>query len=102
MRKQIYGLSNLVRAELERDPQDGDLYLFRNRRKDMIKILFYDHGGFCLLAKRLDKGTFTIEVDEREGIATSSCRRRLLRLFSSMHESCRNVREPLEAKDLAC
>ena len=69
MRKQMDGLSTLVRSELERNPQDGDLYLFRNRRKDMIKILFYDQGGYCLLAKRLDKGTFSIELDAEEGVA---------------------------------
>lgn len=69
MRKQMDGLSNLVRTELERVPENGDLYLFRNRRKTMLKILFYDRGGYCLLAKRLDKGTFSIELDVDEGIA---------------------------------
>ena len=69
MRKQMCGLSNLVRNELGREPEDGELYLFRNRRKDLIKILFYDRGGFCLLAKRLGSGTFQIEVDLAEGVA---------------------------------
>lgn len=68
MRKQMYGLSNLVREELSRAPESGDLYLFVSRRRDMLKILFFDHGGYCLLAKKLEKGTFSIELDEEDGV----------------------------------
>lgn len=60
MRKQIDGLSAMVRKHLGRDPEGGDVYLFRNRRGDMVKILFFDHGGHCLLCKRLAKGTFRV------------------------------------------
>lgn len=67
MRKQMDGLGTLVREAMARDPQAGDLYLFRNRRRDLIKILFYDHGGYCLLAKRLCRGRFQIEVEEVDG-----------------------------------
>ncbi len=62
MRKQMDGLSTIVREQLTRDPECGDLYLFRNRRGDLIKILFYDHGGYCLLSKRLSKGTFRMRL----------------------------------------
>lgn len=62
MRKQMDGLSTLVREQLARDPECGDLYLFRNRRGDLIKILFFDHGGYCLLSKRLSKGTFRVRL----------------------------------------
>ncbi|MCP4447579.1 MAG: IS66 family insertion sequence element accessory protein TnpB [Myxococcales bacterium] len=48
MRKQMDGLSTLVREEMKRDPQDGELCLFRNRTRGLIKILFYDHDGCCL------------------------------------------------------
>ena len=68
MRKQIDGLSTLVRERLERDPQCGDLYLFRNRRGDMVKILFFDHGGYCLLVKRLEKGTFRLQLALHDGV----------------------------------
>lgn len=67
MRKQMDGLGTLVREEMKRDPQDGELYLFRNRNRGLIKILFYDHGGYCLLAKRLCKGRFQIHIEELEG-----------------------------------
>ena len=64
MRKQINGLSAQVRAAMERDPQSGDLYLFRNRRGDMLKLLFFDRGGYCLLMKRLECGTFQFPLSE--------------------------------------
>ena len=60
MRRQIAGLVTMVREELGRDPQCGDLYVFRGRRGDQIKILFYDQRGYCMLVKRLDAGTFPI------------------------------------------
>lgn len=66
MRKQLDGLSTLVRAELDRDPENGDLFVFRNRRGDMIKILFYDALGCCLLCKRLHKATFRIAISANE------------------------------------
>lgn len=69
MRKQLDGLSTLVREQLARDPACGDLFLFRNRRGDMVKILFYDHGGDCLLVKRLSKGRFTLQLAVRDGAA---------------------------------
>ena len=83
MRKQMDGLSTLVREEMKRDPQDGELYLFRNRNRGLIKILFYDHGGYCLLAKRLCKGRFKIDVDELEGeVQASLSKRDLAELLS--------------------
>lgn len=69
MRKQMDGLSALVRAELAHEPTSGDLFLFKNRRGDMIKILFFDRGGYCLLVKRLERGTFSIELDVAAGVA---------------------------------
>ena len=84
MRKQMDGLGTLVREAMNRDPQAGDLYLFRNRRRDFIKVLFYDHGGYCLLAKRLCKGRFQIEIDEVGGATHASLSKRdLAELLSS-------------------
>ena len=60
MRRQIAGVVTMVREELGQDPQCGDLYVFRGRRGDQIKILFYDRRGYCMLVKRLDEGTFPI------------------------------------------
>ena len=64
MRRQMNGLTTMVREELKRDPETGDLFVFRNRRGDLVKVLFYDALGCCLLAKRLHKGTFRIALDD--------------------------------------
>ena len=60
MRRQIDGLAILVREGMQRRPESGDLYLFRNRRGDMIKLLFFDPQGYCLLVKRMQRGVFGI------------------------------------------
>ena len=84
MRKQIDGLGTLVREAMQRDPRDGELYLFRNRNRDLIKLLFYDHGGDCLLAKRLCKGRFQIEIEETDGaVQVALSKRELAELLSS-------------------
>jgi transposase len=62
MRRQLDGLAALVRSAMERDPDSGDLYVFYNRRADMLKALFVDRHGPCMLVKRLSRGRFQIRV----------------------------------------
>ena len=65
MRRQLDGLAALVRSGMERDPDNGDLYVFYNRRADMLKALFVDRHGPCMLVKRLSKGRFRVHVTDR-------------------------------------
>ncbi|BBO83230.1 hypothetical protein DSCO28_37960 [Desulfosarcina ovata subsp. sediminis] len=58
MRKSINGLSVLVERAMEMNPFDGDLFVFCNRRRNMIKILYWDKNGFALWHKRLEKHRF--------------------------------------------
>lgn len=58
MRKGMQGLALQVQEVLKRDPHVGDLYVFRGRRGDLIKILWHDGIGLSLYAKRLDRGRF--------------------------------------------
>lgn len=58
MRKSFNGLSGLVRSRLSGDPLSGDLFVFCNRTKNRLKILFFDSTGLWVLAKRLERGTF--------------------------------------------
>ena len=58
MRKGFDGLSQLVRDRIAHDPLSGHLYVFRNKRRDRIKILYWDRDGLALWYKRLEKGTF--------------------------------------------
>ena len=58
MRKQFNGLSALAESVLKQDPYSGHLFVFRGRRGDLIKIIWWDGQGACMFSKRLEKGTF--------------------------------------------
>lgn len=57
-RKGIDGLAGVVRMVLGRDPASGDIFVFKNRRGDKLKILGFMGDGFALYLRRLEKGTF--------------------------------------------
>ncbi len=58
MRKSFDSLADIVSGTLEHDPYAGHLYVFCNRARNRLKVLFWDRSGFLLIAKRLAKGTF--------------------------------------------
>lgn len=59
-RKSFDGLSALVRSVFGHDPLCGHLFVFLNRRADQSQILFFDRTGFCIVKKRLERGTFRV------------------------------------------
>jgi len=69
MRRGFNALSVLVQEVLKHDPFSGHLFVFRGRRGDLVKVLYWDGQGFCLFAKRLEKGRFTWPVTN-EGTVT--------------------------------
>jgi transposase len=64
MRRSFDGLHALVRDHLQLDAFAGHLYLFANKRKDRVKILYWEHGGFAIWAKRLEAGCYVIPCGE--------------------------------------
>jgi len=66
MRKSINGLSVLVADQLDLDPLSGHLFAFCNRKRDIVKILYWDHNGFCLWHKRLEQDRFRWPDTEEE------------------------------------
>lgn len=58
MRKSYDGLQALARHAMGRDPLDGTLYIFINRRASQLKCLYFDRSGFCIWSKRLEAGRF--------------------------------------------
>ena len=58
LRKSFDGLSNEVRSVLAKDPLCGHVFVFLNRRKNQVKLLLWTRGGFTIVAKRLERGTF--------------------------------------------
>ena len=69
-RKGIDGIVAIVRSVLAREPMDGAIFVFRNRRRQMLRALFYDGSGFWLCTKRLSKGCFSVWP---AGDGTSPC-----------------------------
>ena len=60
MRRSFDGLHALVRDHLQLDAFAGHLYMFANRRRDRVKILYWDRDGFAVWAKRLEEGMYAI------------------------------------------
>jgi len=58
LRRGFTGLSGMVQTVLQESPFSGQVYIFRGRRGDLIKVLWFDGDGLCLFAKRLERGRF--------------------------------------------
>ena len=58
MRRGFDGLAAQVQTVLNRDPHDGALFVFRGKRGDLVKAIWWDGQGMCLFAKRLERGRF--------------------------------------------
>ena len=66
MRKSIGTLSILVQGEMKMDPFAESLYVFCNRKRDIIKVLYWDRNGFCLWLKKLEKERFKWPETEKQ------------------------------------
>jgi len=62
MRKSFDGLAALAKHQLEEDPLSGHLFVFINRKRTYMKVLYFDRGGYCLWCKRLERGQFRFDV----------------------------------------
>ena len=71
LRRGFMGLSALVQSKLEQNPLSGQVFIFRGRRGDLVKLIWFDGDGLCLLAKRLERGRF-IWPQAREGTVSLS------------------------------
>jgi transposase len=72
MRKSFDSLSGLVQQHLRQDPLAGDLFVFRSKRGDRLKFLYWDNDGFAIWYKRLEEGTFVFPTpdEHREAVGT--------------------------------
>ena len=70
LRKSFEGLSNEIREVLRHDPLAGHIFVFLNRRKNMVKLMMYTRGGYTIVMKRLEKGTFAFPARIVEGVAS--------------------------------
>ena len=58
LRRGFNGLSALVQSKLEKSPLSGQVFIFRGRRGDLVKLIWFDGDGLCLFCKRLERGKF--------------------------------------------
>ena len=72
MRKQFDGLAALVSSQLHMQAQQGDWFVFVNRKRTMMKVLYYHQGGYCLWSKRLERGTFGKVIGNGNKIALNT------------------------------
>ena len=72
MRKSFDTLAAAVRQVVDGDPLSGHLFVFCNRRRDRLKILLWEASGFWLLAKRLERGTFSWPQTSRTKVETTA------------------------------
>ncbi len=78
MRKSYDGLSALVKNVLHEDPTSGHLFVFINRRRTQMKVLYFDRSGYCVWSKRLEQGRFQAWTDGADKLALDWTRLKLL------------------------
>jgi transposase len=79
-RKSFDVLQAVVRDHLTRDPLSGDLYVFRNRRGDRLKILAWHGDGFALYLRRLERGTFSFPTSTAAEVSITATELAMIRV----------------------
>ena len=92
MRKSFNTLSALVEIEMKRNVLEGDLFLFVSRNRKRAKVLYFDGTGLCLLAKRLERGTFGAPWKQRRSELTLS---ELALFIEGSEVACHSLSPPL-------
>lgn len=66
MRKSFNGLTGIIQNEISMDPYSRSLFVFCNRKSNLLKILYWDRNGFCIWQKRLERDRFPWPQDEKD------------------------------------
>ena len=97
MRNGFDGLAGLVQMQLTEDPFSGQLFVFRGRRGDRLKVLWWDGDGLCLYAKRLERGRFIWPQATAGRIALSAAQLSMLLEGIDWRHPVRSFERPLFA-----
>ena len=103
MRKSFNGLVALTESKLKRDPLSGSFFVFVNRRRDRIKILYWGETGFCIWYQQLQRGTYQLpcheSLDEEDTLEVS--RAQLSLILDGIDLASARQRLRFERKDTA-
>ena len=95
LRRGFVGLSALVQTALAQDPFSGHVFVFRGRRGDLIKVLWFDGDGLCLFAKRLERGRFIWPKAESGTVALTRAQLSMLLEGIDWRQPLRTAESPL-------
>lgn len=84
MRNGFDGLSGIIRMKIGKDPMDESVYIFINKRRDKMKMLVWEYGGYMIYYKRLERGTFEIPKTESQNHKIEMTFERLIMLIKGM------------------
>lgn len=100
MRKGFNGLGGLATNKLGQNPLSGDIFIFVNRTRTMIKILVWDQTGFAIWHKRLEQGTFEMPKIEKSQNSVEISRQKLMLILEGISlKSVQNRKRFLLKKD---
>lgn len=92
LRRSFDGLAATTLERLGRDPREGGLFVFTNRRGNQVRVLFRDPQGWCILAKRLDRGRFRSPKVEDGRVSWETDAQTLLRFLDDIVPPSRESR----------
>lgn len=84
MSKSFDSLAALVRTELDRDIVNGDVFIFLNRNRTMIKVLVYEKKGFSIFYRRLDEGSFVLPAITSDQVSYKMSTEQIMSMLSGM------------------
>jgi transposase len=90
MRRSFDGLALAVRDRIGCDPQQGGLYIFTNKRRNRLKLLWFDQNGYCILYKRLHRAVFALP--KGEGASVTIAGAQLAELLRGAEVQARDTR----------
>ena len=93
LRRSFDGLALVARQRLEEDPQSGALFAFMNKRKDRLKILWWDQNGYCLLYKRMHRALLELPQGDASEASIRVDARGLAALLAGVPKAHRRLRK---------
>jgi transposase len=101
MRKSFHGLVALTESALQQDPLSGSLFVFLNRRRDRVKILYWGQTGFCIWYQQLERGTYQLPAESLEAPeALEVTRSQLSLILDGIDLSSARQRRRFQSKEL--